>query len=610
MQNSHNTTSTLTLPRLAIGALQGCLLYFLYRSVQSSVWPANVGYLFAPLLLCTLILPLVWISGLGTLNIRSLIRWTACLAAIVAALAIYDIWRNMGDEASFRTLWWLKDTGNAQTVRFPSGWFGFYLLIGCYIAHALVLAGAMDTRWIASYPAYFESGWKLLIQVIFSSFFVLALWLVLWLGAALFTLVKLDFFMTMLKQSWFSIPVTAFAFSCALHLTDVRPGIIRGIRGLLLVLLSWILPVTSLIVLGFLLSLTGTGLAPLWATRHATLVLLGATAVLIVLINAAFQNGTVTNEVARMIRISARIACFLLLPLTAIAGYALQLRVAQYGWTNDRLVASYLLLIACIYALGYLWAACQRSVWLARISNTNVLNAALIIGLLIAMFSPLADPARISVNSQMHRLMTGQVSVDAFDFSYLKLHGAHYGLQALEQLKTNASGNNKEALIAKVDAALVLKNAWTPPTPISKQEWQKQLRVWPAGTSLPTSFLNQDWSKTPLRWQLPDCMTKPGVTCDAFLTSLHPDGNDGNEQILLIGQKPNSGSAIFSLSANAQWEISGRLSPVVAGCNAFLQALRKDGVQLLPSPKKDLQIAGQRIQIQSYLPTPDPACPN
>jgi hypothetical protein len=55
--------------------------------------------------------------------------------------------------------------------------------------------------------------------------------------------------------------------------------------------MSWILPVAVVLVAGFICSLPFTGLAALWETRHATSVLLSAAALLLVLINAAFQNG-------------------------------------------------------------------------------------------------------------------------------------------------------------------------------------------------------------------------------------------------------------------------------------------------------------------------------
>ena len=226
-------------------------------------------------------------------------------------------------------------------------------MAGLFIVHTLVLASASDQKRIANYPTYFDCAWKLLVQMKFSVLFVGAVWIVLWLGASLFLLIRLNFFRDLLQESWFAIPVTVFAFACAVHLTDVRPVIVRGIRNLLLVLLSWILPVTLLIVGGFLVSLPFTGLAHLWATKHATALLLSSAAILVVLINTAFQNGTVEQDVAKILRVSARLACLLLVPLVGISAYALGLRVGEYGWTTDRIIAACCIVVASCYALGY-----------------------------------------------------------------------------------------------------------------------------------------------------------------------------------------------------------------------------------------------------------------
>ena len=73
------------------------------------------------------------------------------------------------------------------------------------------------------------------------------------------------------------------AFTCAIHVTDVRAGIVRGARTLKLTLLSWLLPIMALIAVTFLATLLFTGLEPLWSTRRATPVLLAAAAALVFL---------------------------------------------------------------------------------------------------------------------------------------------------------------------------------------------------------------------------------------------------------------------------------------------------------------------------------------
>src|SRR6202034_120999 len=111
---------------------------------------------------------------------------------------------------------------------------------GLFIAQAVVVGGHTDDRFRASYPTHFDTAWKIALQSALAGLFVGAFWLLLWLGAGLFQLIKLDFFQRLIRHEWFSIPVTAMAVAGALHLTDIRPVLVRGARTLLLTLLSWL----------------------------------------------------------------------------------------------------------------------------------------------------------------------------------------------------------------------------------------------------------------------------------------------------------------------------------------------------------------------------------
>lgn len=403
-------TGRIALLRTGIGLAQGLVLYFLYLVADYDVWPAIESLLFAPMLLVALFCPVIAISSLGHLARRQLLAWAAVAAASVAALAVYDIWR-MGST---------PERWHASHVTMPSHELCVFLAASLFIAHALVLSGAHDRRRIAAYATYFEIAWKLGVQLAFSGLFVGITWAALLLGSELFKLVKIDFLWKLIREPWFGIPVTAFAFSCAMHLTDVRPAIVQGIRGLLLVLASWILPVLTLIVAGFLASLPFTGLEPLWATRSAAAVLLFADAAVVILINAAWQNGAA--PVARVIRLSARVAALLLVPVTIIAMYALALRVADHGWTVDRIVAAACMLVASCYAIGYAAAALRKG-WLALLAPVNIATAFVVLGTVLLLFSPLLDPARVSVNSQLARLEAKKVGIDKFDLAYLRFEG-------------------------------------------------------------------------------------------------------------------------------------------------------------------------------------------
>src|SRR5262249_9094119 len=144
---------------------------------------------------------------------------------------------------------------------------------------------------IASYPTYFDISWKLGVQFSLAALFTGLLWGLLYLGSELFKLITLDFLSRWLKHPWFSIPVTLVAFSYAVHVTDVRGGGVRGVRLLKFPREPWRLPVLWLFARLFLRAWRFMGPEPLWATRKATSILLWSAAVLVFLINAAYQDG-------------------------------------------------------------------------------------------------------------------------------------------------------------------------------------------------------------------------------------------------------------------------------------------------------------------------------
>ena len=569
--------------RLGIGLLQGLALSLLYLAARDHTWPATEKLLFAPLVLVTALVPVILLASLGHLGPRRIVLWTGAAALIIAALGTYDIWRMGGPDAP----------GMAAPTASPSPQLCWFLLAGFFIAHALVLSGVRERRWVASYPTYFETAWKLAVQLAFSAMFVGATWLVLVLGTQLFQLVRLDFLERLVFRPWFQVPVTAFAFACAMHLTDVRPAIVQGIRTLLLMLMSWILPVFTLLVGGFLASLLFTGLEPLWATRHAAAVLLGAAAALVLLINAALQDGTL--PVARPVRASARVAAVLLVPLTALAILALALRVRDHGWTDERIVAAACMLVASCYAGGYAVAALRRG-WPGAAARVNIASAFVVLAVLLLLFSPVGDPARLSVNSQLTRLASGKVSAQKFDFAYLRFGGARYGREALARLEASAAGADAATIRERIAAVRKLQGTWIPsndmPAPASLAE---NIRVWPSGARVPDTFLRMDWMVLPDYGSLPSCIQEQGMVCDAFLLDLT---GDEKPEIVLVSSTQGP-SVVMQETTQGQWQAVARLPSYLAGCAPLHEALRKGDMRAIPPRLHDIEVAGQRLPAQA-----------
>ena len=581
--------------RLLVGLLQGVGLYWLYRTGADHTWPATVLTLYIPLLLAMLLGPVVLVAGLGQLSRRRLLVWVLAAVLMVAALGWYSQWR----EVPF-----IVAPGTPLAPTMP-GQLLMHLIAALFISHTLVTTATAEERRIASYGAYFDGAWKLAVQLVFSAAFIGAVMLVLHLGGALFTLIKLDFLKELLREAAFNIPVATLAFACAMHVTDVRPAIVHGIRNLLLVLMSWLLPVATLLIGGFLCSLPFTGLASLWAIHHAAAVLLGSAALLVVMINAAWQNGLgFPGNAAVPVRLAARVAAFLLIPLVALAVVALALRVRDYGWTDDRIVAAAISAVAACYALGYAWASLQ-SASLARLAGVNIATAFIVVGLTVALFSPLLDPARLSVNSQLARLGSGKVTVDKFDFNYLRFHGARYGREALAQLASQSTGANAAAVRAGATKAQT-QQMDGPFQAQARKVLPENLVSWPSGRALPASFLSLVIDeKGP--WMVPPCMITPGQRCDVFAV----DFGSGKDDLLVIGPASYGAASVFQQGSDGAWHVVDVLSPKLASCAWFRERLMAGQFRTVIPSRRTLEVGGVAVPSEEVPmpPRPELACP-
>ena len=584
-------------PRLLTGIFQGLVLYLLMNAAHHRSGITTIPLLFFPLLLVTLFIPPAFIVGLRRMRGARLAMWAAVLAAVVAVLGCHDAWRSAGAD-----IVGMQSFGRVE-VPLPSMAVTFYSGVIVFIAYCLVLSGEAARSWFAPYESYFEFSWKLGLQVWLSGLFVCALFLVLWLGAALFSLLKLNLLQQLLRESWFNIPVSAIAFASALHITDVRPDIIRGSRTLVLSLLSWLLLVLVVIVGGFLASLPLTGLGLLWATRSATWILLGVAALTIVFVNAVFKGGPRSDRSPRVLRLCMRISCLMLPVLVILATYALALRIKQYGFTPHRILACAGTFVAYFYAIGYAWAALARSDTLAKIAPVNVIAAWVSVAVLVAVFTPLADPARLSVDNQVDRLLAGKVEPEKFDYNFLRYRSARYGLQALARLQGETKAPNAATVrelsaqaarqpgqgllgVARPDAAMLALNI------VSRTP----------GQPVPASFLSTDWKRVTQNWMLPACLNVASVKCDAYLVDLT---GDHKSNVVLF---PNSGSIgfVFDQAADGEWQLVGKFS-IAPNCAALRDALAKGTFQLVEPRLRDIQVNGERIEVETT-PARDAAC--
>lgn len=554
--------------RLTVGLLQGIVLYLLLRATEgdSASWSQRHPDLFAPALLTALFLPAVLLTGVGKLRLWVFVVWSLIAGAALAFLAWHDI---------------ARQADGAREATFPLFVFAAAAL---FIAHHLIVPADRERRLAASYPAYFDAAWMAGVQGVLSIGFAGAFWLLLLLGASLFKIIGLSFLSDLLEKGWFTLPLTGLAFATAVHLTDVRDGLIRGVRTVALMLLSWLLLVITVLVGGFLVALPFTGLDGLWETGSATALVLSAAAALIVLINTAYQDGRPDHRPPVVLRYGVRVASALIAQLVGLAFWGLALRIGQHGLTPDRIIATACAAIGAVYGLGYLFAAVRPGPWMKPLEPTNILAAVLSVAVILALFSPLADPARLSTADQVARLERGAVAAKDFDFDFLRFDSGKAGLAALDRL--TRSSDVQIAELARTAKAREERPGYSVQ---DRNERVAGIRIQPiAGQTTPPSFSAQLDRQDALMYA---CNSE----APCRLRVLDLDG-DGRVEVLLAA--PGS-IMVFAQDAGGRWSQTGSYS-VMCG-NASPNNLPKafaEAVTVAPASLPDLVVGDQTLKAQ------------
>lgn len=574
--------------RLAIGLLQGLTLYALHKSWTGSTWLSDQPALYIALVMVAALLPPAAILSMRHLSRRALGIWLCVLTVVLFAAGWYDGWR-----LDLSTLL-PASPEKGPVFKMPSSALCQLCVSGLFIAQALMLAAAADGTPIASYRRYVDTAWKLSVQLLLALLFSGLFWIVLQTGGTLFALIELDILRKLTAQAWFSLPVTTLVFAFALHMGDMRAHMIEGIRRLLLTLLSWLLPVAMLLSGGFLLSLFVTGLRPLWQTHFASSGLLGAAVLLVLLINTVYQDGLRPwHETGRVLTACVRVACLLPLPLVLLTLYAQGMRVAEYGWTVSRVYGALCTGIAAIYAVGYACAAIRRHDGLRQIAGTNIVAAFAVLLSFLALMTPVANPARIAVSSQLARLDSGSVVPARFDFRFLRFQGERYGVAALARLSRQQTGTQAGMIRQYATQALAARTQWDDTDKTGElPDLTKNIRMHPDGRALPAGLLSQNWGISE-NFRIPACMKQKGALCDAYAITPDPD----NEEQLLIFNEQNF-PALFAQTPAHGWQLVGTFSLSPACKEALKQAATRGTLRWQLPLHRDLEFNGQRLSLQ------------
>lgn len=533
MNNTTLKPNEALIVRLATGLVFGLAIVWLIKSFDALEGKAIP--LWAQVLTSTLMLGafILW-AGAGAMKRMSLAVWSVIALSLIALIA----WNRVAH----------ANDGGYNPFFFN---LSFLIYPFLFITHELVSSADQSGKPIAPYALYFDEAWKRGVQLALSVIFTALFWGILWLGAVLLGYIGFSWFKDLLSNEYFSLPITGLAIAASVNLGDVQTRLMHNFRALVLGVLSWLLPVITVIGLLFAVSLCFSGLEPLWKTKAATASLLTACVALVLLVNAAYQQGDAERPVHIVLRWSARLACGLLAVFAGLAAYSLYLRIAQYGLTPERVMALVGVVIAVLYGLGYAVAAVTpKGRWLHLLEPVNISLAFVMAAICFVVLTPIADPYRLSAQSQAERVNSGTLTPEKFDWRVLRFETGTYGL---EELKRLSKSGKTEAIRKAAVTALAVKNAdrylLIPDQPQNrvKPDARRLKVVAPDKAELPTSFLQQTF---PYGGNTPQCLVNANRNCTVVLLDLN---GDSKPEIIM---RYSNALYIYTEDENG-WEMQG-----------------------------------------------------
>ncbi|HEV2816738.1 MAG TPA: DUF4153 domain-containing protein [Allosphingosinicella sp.] len=447
-----------------LGALSGLAFDLLIRGAGGEYW--SVADSIPRLSLAT------FIATGGVLFAFTLerARWTWSLAFAIGAGAVLGA-----------VFYW---NGNAQARYAYDFWRAFAALLAVAIAAPLFQTMRDEGARRLPYGPVHGHAWANIVLWCAAWAFVLIAFLLAQLLAELFQLIGIHLLRTLLDKSWACWMLVGGTLGGVIGLLRDRDRIVGLLQRVVTTILSVLAPVLAAGLVLFVLALPFTGLATLWEqTRATTPILLACIFGAFVLANAVIGAAPDEEAKSRLLRWSAMALGATMLPLAIVAAISTWLRVAQYGFTPERLWALVFVVIALACALLYLYALVRgREAWAERLRPANIRLAVGICAVSLLLATPLADFGAISTRSQLARLESGRVTPQRFDWRALRFDFGPSGIAALERLRAGGAPEVRRLAAAALAAErpYEMASAEELRAPI-----ERNLRVLPAGTPIP-----------------------------------------------------------------------------------------------------------------------------
>ncbi|MBB1289835.1 DUF4153 domain-containing protein [Pseudoalteromonas sp. SR43-6] len=414
---------------IILAVLQAIALTLLYSSIENNVWPATSPTWLVSLITFSMSFPLLMLMTVNKNNIKTSLLLILPFSLLLSLLGAYVGFQQEPQE-------YVSNNTLMSVFIFTSLIAGFKGLM--YIQQF----GSSEN---VNYSRLFKLSWRNFIIFGECWLFVLIFWGILNLGAALFDILDIEFFSELLRNEWFWIPTLTLAFAFASVIFRKLLNIEDNIAFLLQTLIKFLLPVLSVISLGFLATLPFTGLNKLWETGSGSLLVMWLQVLTLFFVNTVYKDDSSVRPYHMLLHRLVFISVALLPVYSVISAYGIYLRVEQHGLTVDRCWGILIWFLLACFSFSYLVGIItKRDNWLEPLSKINIVMGWVVLVSMLAVNSPLLNFQSLSTNSQIARLNADKVTIEKFDYYYFEHSLGRQGYLAMQLLKQKIETSHPE----------------------------------------------------------------------------------------------------------------------------------------------------------------------
>lgn len=296
----------------------------------------------------------------------------------------------------------------------------------------LIVALRKDGDW-RSYPELFDCSWRIVVRYAAAWLFVGLFWGILLLSNALLEIVDITVIDDLIDIEPMPHILTGAMLGLAIRVVHEMRDYLSPF--MLLRLLRLLVPVVLVVVGIFVAALPFRPFDGLFGQLSPAATLLVVALGAVSLVSVAVDKDEDHAVKLGFMRLATEGLALLLPIIAGLAAYAVWLRVAQYGWTPERIAAALASGMVTLYGLLYAVSVLWRGAWMQHVRVVNLAMALLVLLLGFAWLTPLINAERISTRNQVARYLDGKVSAAELAVWEMQHSWGRAGVAGIAELK-------------------------------------------------------------------------------------------------------------------------------------------------------------------------------